>query len=190
MFWGIWSLFGPVPVVREVQWWAPEYTILLPFGFSRWLDMFFAGIWTAFLTIALARTKENNEDNEGLVLVRGGLIFGLIYGMILGLIFGMIFGPIFILIVGLITGLIAGIIYKMVVGLDPGLDFGLIVGLNFALGIWLGIVLGTGIIFGGLIFGTIIVLGIGMSVALGAGLVVGIKKLFPQKFLEWLTAKE
>ena len=160
-FWGIWSLFAPVPTTTSILISKDNYW-QLPVAISRWWDIPTAGLWALLLALFFGVIGKAKEQKEDLIV---GLVVGLGIGLVVGLGIGLVVGLGF----GLGAGLVVGLGFGLSVELGAGLGFGLSVELGAGLGFGLGIGLSAGLGFGlsvGLGFG----LGFGLSVGLGAGL--------------------
>jgi len=151
VFWGIWSVFAPVPKTSEIV------------VMSRWWDVLFAPIWAFILVSIFAPKKTKKVWN-----VSFALIFGLFFGVIEGCLCDFVLGGngngeedlIMSLIVGLECGLALNLgIYIARLGLDFAMNDGMAVGLGFAIGTGLviGLIFGLGI---GLIFSLDIWIGV------------------------------
>ncbi len=148
LFWAIWGLInGSVPVVTSIRM-TENWTLVLPFGISRWWDILIGPIWSTagVFLITNKRVKEDRHLILGLIL---GLVFGLILGLAYVLGFGLAGGLVFGLAGGLVFGLAGGLALGLVYGLAYGLGFGLAYGLVFGLGFGLA---------GGLVFGLVALL--------------------------------
>jgi len=106
-FWGIWSLFAPVPTTTSILISKDNYW-QLPVAISRWWDIPTAGLWALLLALffgVIGKAKEQKED----------LIVGLVVGLGIGLVVGLGFG--------LGAGLVVGLGFGLSVGLGAGLGF-------------------------------------------------------------------
>lgn len=100
LFWAIWYLIaGEVPVLTNLKM-TEEWTLVLPFGISRWWDTLIGPIWSTLLILLF--TSQRVRENEGLV----GLVFGLGYSLVFGLVFGLVCGLVYSLGFGLVYGLV------------------------------------------------------------------------------------
>ena len=116
-FWGIWSLFAPVPTTTSILISKDNYW-QLPVAISRWWDIPTAGLWALLLALFFGVIGKAKEQKEDLIV---GLVVGLGIGLVVGLGFGLGFG----LVAGLVVGLGFGLVAGLVVGLGAGLGFGL-----------------------------------------------------------------
>jgi hypothetical protein len=171
LFWLIWYFVaGSVPVFQSVKI-APELTLDLPFGISRWWDVLMGPLWSVVLIFLLTGNffSPQEDDKEDLVF---GLVSGLAFGLVSGLAFGLVSGLAFGLGFGMVSGLAFGLGFGLVAGLAIWLSFGIDFGLGFGLGFGL---------VHGLAFGLGFGLGLGLGFGLVAELIIGI--IFA---LEWL----
>ncbi len=149
LFWLIWYFVaGSVPVFQSVKI-APELTLDLPFGISRWWDVLMGPLWSVVLIFLLTGNffSPQEDDKEDLVFgLVSGLAFGLVSGLAFGLGFGMVSGLAFGLGFGLVAGLAIWLSFGIDFGLGFGLGFGLVHGLAFGLGFGLGLGLGFGLV--------------------------------------------
>ena len=100
-FWGIWSLFAPVPTTTSILISKDNYW-QLPVAISRWWDIPTAGLWALLLALFFGVIGKAKEQKEDLIVGLGvGLVVGLGFGLVVGLGFGLGFG----LSVGLGAGL-------------------------------------------------------------------------------------
>jgi len=82
VFWGIWSIFAPVPIHPGIRL-SDDHFWQLPLALSRWWDVPAAGVWGFLATCIVAGKKwENNGDD----LLVASLIIGLASGVTIGLI--------------------------------------------------------------------------------------------------------
>ncbi len=144
LFWAIWWLInGSVPVVTSIRM-TENWTLVLPFGISRWRDILIGPIWST--AIVFLMTNKRVKEDRYLIL---GLILGLVFGLAGGLAYGLGYG----LAGGLAFGLAGELAYGLVFGLGFGLGYGLGFGLTYGLA-------------GGLIFG--------LAYGLAGGIIVGL----------------
>ena len=166
LFWFVWYLIvGSVPEASQIVLW-PGLTVQLPFPISRWYDLLLGPIYS-YLIVYLLTSKQfkdslvNEDIVPGLLLVIGAGLSGLLVGAFFGLFLG--------LGVVLVLGLVFGLAFGLVFGLGTGLGTGLAFGLAF----WL---------FAGLVI--LIIFSIIFSI------IFVIKKIFCQKTVDWLSAKD
>jgi len=141
-FWGLWSLWAPVPEAASLDLWPSPGETALPFALSRWLDVPAALAWGSLLAwlgtsppVRRAFWKESD--------LYGGLACGLASGLASGLAGGLFCG----LTVGLVCGLVCGLVSGLSTGLGGGLDWGLAGCLACGLVCGLACVLTTGLAF-------------------------------------------
>jgi hypothetical protein len=139
-FWGIWSLFGPVPKLTDL---GPIWVIIggreiwtstlpLPFAYNRWLDALFAPFiitlnWLALLGAIKLRRRTQSETKNGAAVL-------LIVGAIIGFGWSLIMSPLGVLICGLVIALI-------IRRADRTSSFCCGLGLNLGVGLGRGLVL-------------------------------------------------
>jgi hypothetical protein len=145
LFWAIWWLInGSVPVITSIRM-TENWTLVLPFGISRWWDILIGPIWSTAIVFLMTNKRVKEDQYLILGLISGiGLILGLILGLAYGLGFGLAYGLGFGLAGGLVFGLAGGLALGLVYGLAYGLGFGLAYGLVFGLGFGLAY----GLVFG------------------------------------------
>jgi len=157
LFWGIWYFVaGSVPATESVKLTITE-SWTLPFAVSRWWDLLFGPAYV--LAILVFRHPEVQKDDEFVIGLGLGFMFGAMFGLGFGLMFGVMFG----------LGL------GLVIGLGLGLVFGAMFGLGFGLGF-------------GLVFGAMLGLGFGFGIGLWVGIIWLVTKSFSREFWNWLTA--
>jgi hypothetical protein len=167
IFWGVWSMFAPVPVFKPIAIVLNQisYSSL---ELSHWYDVLFIGLYTILLTILYGRMKE-----------RTLFIFALIFGVIAGLLSAFLFIPILKLGYAVAFAFFFGTVFEFVIEPAYGPGYGFVTGLGYALAF--------GFVFGpivalafGLVFSLVIVLSCGFGY-----IAKNIKPLFA-----WLCAKE
>jgi hypothetical protein len=180
VFWGIWSLFAPVPAVTEILRDREAGTVLeLPFAVSRWWDVLFAGLCTTGIIWCVTYPKAK-EDGSAIVG------FGISIAIGLGLSDVLVAG----FASGIAIGLGAGLFTFVRIGLRDGPQY-MIVAAHAGLGVSLGFSLGftTGFLsslLGGSVFG----LAAGIAIGLIAGLVYGLWRLLLHPLWSFLMARE
>jgi len=94
-FWGIWSLFAPVPEMLRNSW--NEWGIAFPLSTSRWWDVLFAGPWVAVIIVTSSHLKhlwkviQTSEYTIPFDKDRAemAVVLGLTFTSILGTMFGL-----------------------------------------------------------------------------------------------------
>ena len=97
IFWGVWSLFAPVPGSQVLEI-TQDFSLTIPF--SRWFDvpfvflMFYVYAYIINLYLRVGSRYVDRDDMvTGLVFGFGvGLVFGFGVGLVYGLVYGLVFG--------------------------------------------------------------------------------------------------
>ena len=109
LFWGIWYFVaGSVPATESVKLTITE-SWTLPFAVSRWWDLLFGPAYV--LAILVFRHPEVQKDDEFVIGLGLGFMFGAMFGLGFGLGFGLVFGAMLGLGFGFGIGLWVGIIW-------------------------------------------------------------------------------
>jgi len=130
-FWAIFLLTtGSVPIVESIRL-TDTLNWDLPFGVSRWFDVFLGPIYavTVIQFFYLVGRIGQGDKEDILVDLAGVLVFSLAAGLVLGLTTGLVFGLAAVLAVGFVVGLVDGLVLGLAVGLATGLTAVLGVGL-------------------------------------------------------------
>jgi hypothetical protein len=123
LFWGVWSLFAPVPGEASLAEEFPSMFITVPI--SRWADPLFAAALAAAISWTVTHPKFRSGKDTGLAvigsLVVGVISFGKPFALFIfvttGLFCAILSGPAAILGIGIGSGTISALVYGPVVGL-------------------------------------------------------------------------
>lgn len=210
IFWGIWSLFAPVPVTTLIPI-SEENCWQLPTPLSRWWDIPAAGLWTLIVALAAREISEIRDEECGEylgVLLSRGLAIVLVFGPIFGLL--SVGARLELVMPGIILGvvLVITLILVTIIGADrcitptirvpddlpDDLHFVLVAGIIVGTGAMTSVGISAGLVAGisaGLVAGVIFLLTAYLADLLGFGLATLAKGAAPslRKLGKWLAGE-
>ena len=198
IFWTMYYfIIGSVPIITSIKV-TETYSLLLPFGISRWSDILIGPIYPIIIIYIIYCIDFYNKNKNKAIdysILAFNMFICLYLSIMIGLIFNLLlkntdlsFYIIHILDLSIIIGLASGLAYYLIFHLDLNLILGIFFGIALSLALSLTFL---GIIFG-LAYCLVFSLALSLALSLTFGLVYLIYnfKFIWIKIINWLIVKE